>query len=765
MSFKFSFIIVLLIIVNSVFTQSLVKGTVSDQSGIPLIGVNVFLHQTNNGTISQEDGSYQLEIPSNLRVVTIEYSYIGYRTQSKTITISDNSSNNTFTQNIRLVESPIELQEITVTAGFIKERDAVSYPIETLMKKEIVRMGTVNFSQALSNTPGVSLSSFGNGAGKPIIRGLGNTNLVLLNNGIKQEAFQFSSNHPFLIDELASSHLEIIKGPASLQYGSDAVGGVINVVRERPASGNSLEGDFTSQYYSNTGGYLSSLGMKGSQDAFYFGVRGSLKSHKDFIDGNGDLVYNSRFNEHNFTLNSGLRTGYGLFSVNYSYTDATYGIQNENQINLFASPIISTLLISERKNEVWYQNLKNHLLSSNNTVYLGKNSLVIDLGYQANTRELVGGGINAQNELLTPVVASMQLNTFTYNLKMNIPEGENNFVFGLNGAYINNEADESKPNVPMLDAHINDLGLYAIGDFMLSEKLTFTSGLRYDYRNMESFPVATENTDRFKIDNTYNNINGSLGLTYNFTASQFIKANLARGYRSPNLPELTQNGIHAARFEKGNPDLEAQRNYQLDFNYHLHTPWVTLNISPFLNQVNNYIYVVMTNEDAPIGEGKIFQHVQNDAKLYGGEVALDMHPMDWLGIHGSYSQIRADITDDSEGVEHPTFTPQDRLTGEIKLQRERLGVLDRPYFSVEILNFFEQNRTGQNEAITPAYTLLNARIGTSISFGNQEIDVYVTGRNLTNTTYIDHLSVTKQLGLNMMGRNLMIGMQLPFGFQ
>jgi iron complex outermembrane receptor protein len=144
-------------------------------------------------------------------------------------------------------------------------------------EKRDVSSGEVNFSRALARTPGVYFSSFGLGGGQPIIRGLSNTNLVMLNNGIKQEVFQFSSNHPFLIDEFASSHIEIIKGPASLQYGSDAVGGVINVIRERPAKTNSIEGDFISQYYTNTSGYLNSLGVKGSFGQVLFWCAGQLK--------------------------------------------------------------------------------------------------------------------------------------------------------------------------------------------------------------------------------------------------------------------------------------------------------------------------------------------------------------------------------------------------------------------------------------------------------------------------------------------------------
>jgi iron complex outermembrane receptor protein len=761
---KIFFLVLALLAAFSLNAQSLVKGRIIDQDGAPLGGVNILLYQNQTGTVSQDDGTYQLSIPSYLKVITLEFTYIGYRTQAKTLDLTTDTSKD-YTINIQLEKSQLELQEITVTAGFIKQKDEVPYPIETVRKKDIVTIGEVNFTRAIARTPGVYFTNFGLGGGQPVIRGLTNTNLVTLNNGIKQEVFQFSSNHPFLVDEYTASHVEIIKGPASLQYGSDAVAGVVNMVRERPAKPNTIEGDLVSQYHSNTNGYLNSLGIKSSFNKFFFGVRGSLKSHKDYTDGDDNVVGNTRLNEGNFSLNTGFRSDRGLFTLNYNYTDAEYGIQNAPQINLFSDPLAPTLLTEERKNEVWYQDLENHLITSNNTVFFGKNTLNLDLGYQSNTRELVAGGINPQNELVAPLVVSMELNTFTYNTKFNMPTGDHNLIFGVNGAFLNNEADETKPNVPMPDAEINDIGLYTIGDFQLSENLILTSGLRYDYRNMKSFPVATTNTDRFEVDNTYNSVNGSLGVTYNFSDNQFLKANLARGFRSPNVPELTQNGIHGGRFERGDPNLDAQSNYQLDLTYHLHANWATLNIAPFFNTINNYIYLVQTDEDAPIGGGKIFQHVQNDANLWGGEIALDIHPVTWLGIHGSYSMIRADITDDNEGVDHPTFTPQDRLTGEIRLQQEQLGFLKRPYFSMEVMNFFEQTRTGQNEAITPAFTLLNARIGANLLVGKQDLELFVTGSNLANETYFDHLSVTKPLGLNMMGRNIMFGVRLPFSFK
>ena len=748
---------------NRLISQIVLKGQITDSSRQPIAGVNVIIHQNKSGVISAPDGSYQIPWPGNLKVISVEYSFIGFKSRLETINLPEGQPKADYSLDIVLLESPLELQEVVVTAGFAQEQDRIPFPVATLMKKDVVGTGAFNLSQAIARTPGVYFSSLGNGVGKPVIRGLTNANLILLNNGIKLENFNFSSNHPFLIDEFNADRIEVIKGPASLQYGSDAVGGVINVVRERPANPQTIQGGFFSHYLTNTNGYLNSLGIKGSGKTLFWGLRASVKSHEDYRDGAGKTTFNTRFNESHLAASAGVRTNRGIFSLNYNYTRPLYGLQNQNTIALFTSK--PELLTTGRENQLWYQNLTDHLFTSNNVLFLGKNTLDVDLGYQTNTREALGGAFNAQQQALTiPTFASMQLRTFTYNLKWALPVKANRFILGVNGAQVNNEADETKPNNPLLDSKINDAGIYAIGDWAIHRNWNSTAGLRYDYRRMESFPTATQTTNQFKVDNTYNNLTGSLGLTYNFADGQFLKANLALGFRSPTMPELTQNGIHASRYERGNPDLVAQRNVQADLNYHWHKSWLTVDVAPFYNIVNNYIYLVATNENAPIGQGKVFQHVQNDASLYGGEAALDIHPAQWLGIHSTYSVVRAEIENQAEGIKYPTFIPQDRLTGEIKLESKKLGFLNRPYIAFEVMHFFEQNRTGQNETVSPRYTLLHARIGTSLSLGKQSLDLFINGNNLTGEAYVDHLSVTKPLGLQMMGRNVVFGLRLPFPF-
>ncbi|MDW8019956.1 MAG: TonB-dependent receptor [Chloroherpetonaceae bacterium] len=476
------------------------------------------------------------------------------------------------------------------------------------------------------------------------------------------------------------------------------------------------------------------------------------------------MIANTRFNEQNASVSAGARLPFGIFALNYNYTKAKYGLQNQSQINLFqAQP---DLIEKGRNNQVWYQNLDNSFISSNNTIFFGNHTLDVDLGYQMNRREGIGGAYNPQQRQLNiPSFALMQLNTFTANAKLNLSLEDKRLLFGLNFANVRNDADETRPNNPLLDSEINDAGVYAIADFKLAEPLIFTGGLRYDFRNMKSYPTQTQTTNQFKVDNTYNNLTGSIGVIYNVSPSQFVKVNLARGFRSPTMPELTQNGIHGGRYERGNPNFKPQINHQVNLNYHLHADWLTLDISPFYNIVSGYIYLVQTNEPAPIGQGRVFQHTQNDATLYGGEAMLDLHPLEWVGLHLTYSLVRAELSGDPLGFKHPTFIPQDRLIGEIKFEQKNLGFFKRPYLALEAMHFFEQNRTGQNETATPAYTLLNARAGASIPIGGQDIDVFIIGNNLTNAAYIDHLSVTKPLNLNMIGRNIVFGVQAPFALR
>ncbi len=748
-----------LLLCSTVHGQQKLNGTVKDSQGNPLNNVNVYLHESKSGTSTNNEGYYSLLISGSRTTITVEFSRLGYKSRVFYLNVDSLDAPQYRNFDVMMTESATELSEVVVTSGITKEKQKLPYAISSVSRDELFESGAPNLAQTLSRNPGVYFSSFGNGVGKPVLRGLSNTNIVMLNNGIKLENFNFSTSHPFLLDEFATSRVEIIKGPASLQYGSDAVGGVVNAVKERPAPINSIQGEVISQFNTNTNGTMTSIGLKGSGNRTFWGFRAGLKSHEDFTDGNGDLVYNTRFRELNLSANTGIRTDIGVFTLSYQYTEPDYGIQNMGSQNLISN--FPDQLEEGRDNQVWYQDLTNHLFTSNSTIYLGSAVMDIDLGFQSNLRKALGGSYDAQNQSFSaPIVASMLMNTVTYNLKYIYPLKSSKILVGTNGAFVNNQADETKPGNPVLDSEIMDASLYTIGDFELSERFNSTVGLRFDYRQMESFPVATQTTDRFKIDNTFSNISGSAGITYSLSSAQFLKANVSSGFRSPSVPELTQNGIHAGRYERGDPKLESQRNYQVDLNYHIHNSWIALDIAPYYNFIDNYIYLVLTNEVAPIGMGNVFQHTQNDTEFFGTDFSIDAHPLNWLGFHATYSFVRADIQDD-DNVSNPTFIPQDRFSAEIRLHKNRLWNLDNALFAVQLNHFFEQDEVGQNEAVTDAYSLLNLRAGGDIKLMGQTAELSIIAQNLTNSSYIDHLSVTKQLGLNAIGSNIIVALRIP----
>jgi len=136
---------------------------------------------------------------------------------------------------IILENSIIRGEEIVVTGGFIGAQHNNAVKINTIQSLDLYKSGTPSLMESLKQIPGIDLISKGPGIGSPVIRGLSMSNILFLNNGVPMENFQFSENHPFMVDEVGSARVEVIKGPAALIYGSGAVGGVLNLIKEAPA--------------------------------------------------------------------------------------------------------------------------------------------------------------------------------------------------------------------------------------------------------------------------------------------------------------------------------------------------------------------------------------------------------------------------------------------------------------------------------------------------------------------------------------------------
>ncbi len=739
---------------NPVIAQSSLSGIIREKStGEILSGVNVYLPEYSRGTVSGTDGSYELK---NLRSgqALVQFSMMGYKTRLEKINISAGMVN----LSVEMEPKVIQGEEIVVTGGFPGSQHDNVVKISTLKPKAFLTSGTPSLIETLTETPGIEMISKGPGVATPVIRGLSLSNILFLNNGIPMSNFQFSENHPFMVDENGMERMEIIKGPASLLYGSGAVGGVINLIKEAPAPEGKITGDYLLKYFGNTHGVTSNLGVKGTQKSFTWGLRSGFNSHMDYFDGDNNRIPNSRFNRKSLKTNIGLIENFGTFRLFYDY--------NKDRLGMTVEPAIILVPENNRKNEVWYQDLSNHILSMQNKIFIKKMKFDLNLGYQSNNRKLYGSAT------IEPLLVDINMNSFNYKLQSSLPTNETTKIIvgiqGLEQSVQNHDA----PQRILPDARISDFSVFGLGQHYHWEKLMIQVGLRWDYRFIHvpeqisgghsHDEVHAQEDSLISLNNAYNNISLSLGSVLNLKDSMHIRLNIASAFRSPNLAELTQNGEHGIRYEQGNANLNSQRNLEADLSFHYHTTHMTFDASGFYNNIYDYIFLAPTSDSTDDGD-KIYRYTQSNAFLYGGEILLHFHPhpVDWLHFKSSWSYVSGK---QSNGDYLP-FIPAQKVKLEIELQKRKWYAFRNLYFKFSSDFVFKQNHPAPFETPSADYILLNAGMGGDIHVKNQLITVGVFANNLLNKTYISHLSTLKDLSLNNMGRNISLVVKVPFGIK
>jgi iron complex outermembrane receptor protein len=728
-------LVILFLISYSIFAQNHLTGVITDKAtGLPLPGAEIYLLDQNTGTISNDKGEYKLNNLPNGEL-KIQYSYLSYKTVVKTIFIKNNDQN----MNISLEPTVIHTQEVVISGGSISSQHENAIKIETISAKEINSAGSPSFMETLASVPGIDIISKGPGVSKPVIRGLSMTNILLLNNGVKIENYQFSENHPFIVDEFGIEKVEIIKGPASLIYGSDAVGGVINLIKERPAPAGKIMGDYNASLHSNTTGLTTNFGIKGNSNQVFWGVRAGLKSHADYRDGKENFVPNTRFNTQSFKIQAGLIKPFGTFKLFYDYNYDKLGMCTESSIALISK--------RGRKNDVWYQDLHNHLLSSRNRLFLGNFKIDINAALQMNNRKL-------QTSNLTPAfkMVDMDLTTVNCEVRVNLPSGEKlEYIIGWQGMYKNNSNNDA-PNHVLPNAEVNDISFFGLVQYSLLHNLKAQSGIRYDIHSVST--VAEEGKPA--IDHDYQNPSFSAGLTYSLNDILLLRGNFATAYRTPNIAELSQNGMHGDHYEQGNPDLNAQLSNETDISLHYHSEYATFDLSGFYNSIKNYIYISPTDDTIASGD-IIYRYSQTAAGIYGYEAGLNIFPYRWLNFVATYASLVGKQKDNS----NLPFIPQNKLRASISANKENLWLFNSPYIKISAILAFRQDNPALFETETNSYYIVNLSSGSEWKLNKQSVFIDLIINNLFDQYYIDHLSTLKGIGFYNMGRDISLNIKIP----
>ena len=535
-------------------------------------------------------------------------------------------------------------------------------------------------------------------------------------------------------------------------YGSGAVGGVINLIPEPVAPESKILGDAMFQYFGNTQGLQSNVGVKGNENGFVWGVRGGVNSNKDFIQGNGKTAPNTRFNRADLKLNTGIVNKHGSFRLFYEYNRDKLGIANE----------FSTVTETEnkRKNKVWFQDLDNHFVISKNMFYIGNFKMNFDAGYQFNHRRLEGS-----EETPPFTLVDMTLKTLSYNLKSTYSFNEKTKItFGIQGMNQKNENGEA-PNHILPDATSTDISGYALSQFHLGQRFILEGGLRYSYKKLNVPKQSSGQIDNdgneviIQFDNDFSNLTASLGTTVKLTEKFFMRLNLSSAFRNPNMAELTQYGLHETRFEVGDPNLVPQQNLEADFGLHYHSQHITFDLDGFYNSIDNYI-TLSPSADTTLDGQTIFLYSQTNAHIYGGEAAIHFHPhpIDWLHLDASWQYA---LGEQDIGGYLP-FIPAQKLHYGLILKKDRWKGMRNLYISGGADIALAQNKPSEFEDASPGYTLTNLGVGLDILLKTQLINISLTATNLFDIAYSDHLSLLKEAGLFNPGRSIVLYVKVPF---
>ncbi len=703
----------------------------------------LFLVDYHQGVKTDDNGFFSFSGTYPTRV-TIRVSAFGY----ETIVVETSTSNN---MKFYLNETHLIINEVTVSSA---KNDLQKFAVTHIEMRSIEELNVIpvtNLGQAIEQIPGVYNLSTGTGVSKPVIRGLQGTRVVSVLNGVRIENQQWGGDHGIGITDLGIGNVEVIKGPASLLYGADALGGVIYYSDEGYASQQSSELKLSSQFESNTLGTTNSAFYKGATKSLRINVGGRYTSHAAFQVPNGKYAANSGFEDLAGKIGIGWSKGKWISNVRYNLSSSKIGIIGETEDSIVTSD--SFLSDSrERAIELPYQNFTNHVASFDNKIVWNKHTLQLLAGY---TRS------NLQEFEDTAAFPSMNIksNNALYTFKM-ISTLSNSWelIYGIQGMYQwqNNGDDTEERLVP--NASQLDNGAFVNLQLKLN-KWRLQGGMRLDNRQTksEADTIAFPNA----LNKSFTGYSFALGSVYNIK-NHTLRLNLSSGYRVPHFSELLSDGEHHGtfRYEKGDENLIPEQAVQLDVTYEYEADHISFVVNPFISNIKNYIYLDPT--DSVIEGLPVFQYGQlSQANLAGIDLGFHYHPhfAHFLHIESSYSFIRG-----VAGTDNLSLMPQSRINTSLIGRFDMKSKVKISEIVVQHTYYFPQSFVSNFETRSSDYSLFN--VGANLKWDSKVPMLLQFGvRNIFNTNYINHLSRLKNIGLSSPGRNIYVKLELEINYK
>ena len=680
----------------------------------------------------------------------------------------------------------LELNEVTVTGvtGETKLKHATA-PVAVVSPKELRSTASTNIIDAVAHQPGVSQLTTGSGISKPIIRGLGYNRVVVMSEGIRQEGQQWGDEHGVEVDGNSVGSVEILKGPASLMYGSDAMAGVVILHPHPVQAEGEVRADASTEYQNNNGLVGYNLRTAGNRNGFVWDARFGQKAAHAYMNKYDGYVPGSQFREQAGRLMTGVYKPWGHSRLTATVYHLTPGIVEGERNELTGELVQGEGFIAHGYGKsLPFQQVRHYKAVLDNTLNLPSGYINATVGYQQNRRQEF-------EESADDYELFFKLHTLTYNLRYVMQEREGwKLSAGVGGMYQRSGNEGEEYLIP--DYRLFDVGLFATATKSVGERWTLSGGIRYDHRQLHGDELEEDGTMRFTdFTRRFGGLTGSLGAVCNLTEHFNLRMNLARGFRTPNVSELASNGVHegSVRYEIGSQQLKAEYSLQADIGLDFTSHYVSAQLALFANHIANYIFTHRLPQT--VEEGFLtYAYTQAGARLLGFEAGVDVHPVHSVHLANTFSYVDARLIEATPDTKYLPFTPAPRWTSELKWElfhhshstvnhhhvegAVHRSLLNNLYVAVGMDYYLKQTHiysADDTETPTPAYTLLNLSAGTDIQrHGRKVAEFYVTADNLLDTAYQNHLSrlkycdmnpVTGRRGVYNMGRNVTFKIVVP----
>jgi iron complex outermembrane recepter protein len=744
--------LILSIMMSFAYGQTL-QGTILS-GGQPLEKVTIsVLHSSIEPTYSDENGFFKLEDLPHQKI-QVSYSRNGFKTVIETY---DFKIHRHWGITVNMEIDATLFEEIAIVGDKIGLTENTPYTISRLDLKEINFKGQPSGVMGqIQREPGVNAADMGHGIVKPFIRGLGFSRVATIYQGNKLENHQWGADHGLGINDLGISSVDIVKGPASILYGSGALGGVILLNDDETyLLDQKLHGTFGSTLNTVSMGVRNYGTLsKSFKNGWFIAAEGAYETHADYFDGDNRLIGNSRFNTSTLRFHTGYQGEKSFHKLSYTYNNQSLGIIEDDEME--AGESLATFR-SDRAMQLPFQRVQDQLVGYRQQYKINQKwSQELDLTYHYNQREEIEDDFN-------DVDLGLQQQHIFYNLRFkNEVNTHYTQQFGIQGSLLEMTNMKEAGEILFPNSKHIENGAYYLSTYTKS-KHTLQGGMRIDYRAMradanqeniiEEGYVLPGNPEGRTLDFAFFGATGSLGYTNTIDEKHRFNVNISSGFRSPDLAELLSNGPHPGtnRFEVGDVSFGNEQSWQTDIGWKYVGKQFRVRLSAFGNLINNYIFFTDSGDTTQSGLN-IWEFKQSNAFLYGGE-------FDIVWKQSSTSKLKIELFGniirgyDRENNTPLTFIPADRIGTQINykpMTNQKLNTFVRNQY------IFAQNRPGIGEINTAGYNLLDAGISYSLNIKAHKLNFGVTCFNIFNQTYFDHISILRAFEITAPGRNVMV---------